>query len=106
MKMSVKPVASTLLLLVGFVLAGGSALADEKKNEGAKQEAQAAGTGAADGGGVGAAANIPWVKGVILITPNKGFGDWTPMKVLQMDGETVARELPAEHQLIRDGFSR
>ena len=25
------------------------------------------------------------------------------MKVLQMDGETVARELPAEHQLICDG---
>ena len=101
--MSVKFFASTLLLLVGIVLAGGSALADEKKNEDTKQEAQAVGTGAAVGGEAGAAASIPAVKAVVLITPNKGFGDWTPNKVLQMDGETVARELPAEHQLICDG---
>ena len=101
--MSVKSVASTLLLLVGIVLVGGSTLADEKKNEDTKQEAQAAGTGATVGGEAGAAASIPAVKAVVLITPNKGFGDWTPNKVLQMDGEAVARELPAEHQLICDG---
>ena len=43
--MSVKLVAAVLLLLVGLVVARGSAPADEKKNEGAKQAAQAADTG-------------------------------------------------------------
>ena len=78
-------------------------LPDEKKNEGTKQEAQDVDTGVEIGGEAGAAASIPAVKAVVLINPNNGFGDWRPNKVLQMSGETVARELPAEHQLICDG---
>ena len=49
------------------------------------------------------------VKGMIVIPP-KGPADLKPdakilNKVLQMDGEKVARELPAEHQLITDGWN-
>ena len=66
--MRVKPVSVTLLF-VGLVVACGSALAEEKKDEGAKNEAQVGGTGAAAGGGAGAAASFYAVKGVIFITP-------------------------------------
>lgn len=53
---------------------------------------------------------ITAVKGTIII-PAKGPADRNPNakilnKVLQMNGETVARELPAEHQLITDGWDR
>ena len=48
------------------------------------------------------------VRGVILLPP-KGPADRKPdakvlNKVLQMDGDRVARELPAEHQLITSGW--
>ena len=35
-----------------------------------------------------------------------GCGGWKPTKVLQMNGETVARELPAEHQVITEAWNR
>ena len=48
------------------------------------------------------------VRGTLILSP-KGPADGKPDaevldRVLQMDGETVARELPAEHQLISDGW--
>lgn len=51
---------------------------------------------------------ITAIKGVILLAP-KGPADLKPdaklvNKVLQMDGDRVARELPAEHQLITFGW--
>lgn len=50
------------------------------------------------------------VKGTLIITP-KGPADRKPgakilNKILQMDGEKIARELPAEHHLLVDGWGQ
>jgi hypothetical protein len=50
------------------------------------------------------------IRGTILMTP-KGPADLAPDakvldRILLMDGDAVARELPAEHQLITDGWGR
>ena len=50
------------------------------------------------------------VKGTLIITP-KGSSDLKPEarvinKILQMDGEKIARELSAEHHLLVDGWGR
>ena len=65
-------------------------------------------TGEAPGGEVGGMDGQTAVRGTLVITP-KGPADGKPdakvlNRILQMDGETVARELPAEHQLIADAW--
>ena len=59
---------------------------------------------------VGDAGGVASVKGTIIISP-KGPADRKPYakllkKILQMNGDIVARELPAEHQLITDRWDR
>ena len=68
-------------------------MADEEKSEGQAAER-------------GAVAGPMAVQATVIMTPMKGFGDWTPTKVLKMNGDTVAGELPAKHQLITDGWNR
>ncbi len=56
------------------------------------------------------ASTLQTVKATVIIPP-KGPADLKPdakilNRVLQMDGEKVARELPAEHQLIADGWRK
>ncbi len=46
------------------------------------------------------------VQATVTVTPTKGYGEWTPDVVLQMNGDAVAKKLPAKHQLIVDGWNR
>ena len=81
-------------------------MADEEKKEEMGKEVQFSESAAE---AIRQAGALTSVKGMIIIPP-KGPADLKPdakilNKVLQMDGEKVARELPAEHQLIADAWN-
>jgi len=44
---------------------------------------------------------LPWT-----VMPSAGHAGWKPHTVLQMDGDSVARELPAEQQIVTEGWNR